>query len=252
MSKHRIVSCIFLGYFFIIIYLIFGYDVSYYWLILLGILWLGITSWGVFDLRLNYFLSVYYHQKTNARIVALTFDDGPTEWTGEFLSLLEKYKAKATFFCIGNQIKQYPEIFEQIIQNQHEIGNHTQSHLNQTGFLSYQKLKKEILNNDEIIEKYMGEKPSYFRPPFGVSNPTFAKVLQDTNHQVIGWSVRSLDTVIKEEKTIAKRVLRKVKPGSIILMHDTSEKSLLALERILQELYNNQYQMVTISELKIR
>ncbi len=250
MSNHRIISCVFLGFFIVVIYLIFKFEIAYYWLILLGIIWVGMISWGAFDLRLNYFLKVYFHQKTNQKLVAITFDDGPTEWTTEFLMLLEKYRAKATFFCIGNQINQFPEIFEQIIQNQHEVGNHTQSHLHQTGFLSYQELKNEILKNDEIIEKYLGKKPCYFRPPFGVSNPTYSKVIKATKHEVIGWSVRSLDTIIKDEKSIAKRVLRKVKPGSIILMHDTSEKSLFALERVLQELHKNQYQFVTISELK--
>ncbi|MEG1020560.1 MAG: polysaccharide deacetylase family protein, partial [Myroides sp.] len=74
------------------------------------ILWLGITAWGSFDIRLNYFVKAYSsNKKINRNIVALTFDDGPTEITPEILNLLEKYNQKATFFCIGKQIEKYPE-----------------------------------------------------------------------------------------------------------------------------------------------
>ena len=181
--------------------------------------------------------------------IALTFDDGPTEFTPRFLELLEKYDQKATFFCIGKQIEKHPEIFKQTVKNRHEIGNHTFSHSNMTGFFSSSKMTEEITRNDKIILQETGISNDLYRPPFGITNPNIAKAIRKTGKKSIGWNIRSFDTAISDEKKILQRVLPKIKPGSVILLHDTSEKSLMVLEQILLYLKKEDYQSVSVSQL---
>lgn len=102
---------------------------------------------------------------------------------------------------------------------------------------------------NEIIEKTIGESVRIFRPPFGVTNPSIARGVKWLNCEVIGWSVRSLDTVIEQPERILKRITSKVKKGDIILLHDTSEKSIMVLERLLQFLNKKKLKSVTVQEL---
>lgn len=233
------------------IILIIGMIISgnYGWLLLIGIVWLALTIWGAFDIRLGYFLPVFYRKKINKKVIAITFDDGPTEFTSKILDVLQKYNAKATFFCIGKQIEKHPDIFRRIHAEGHQIGNHSYSHSNSFGFFSAEKIKEELQKTDLIIEKITGKKNHYFRPPFGVTNPHIAKAVKMLNHQVIGWNIRSLDTVIEDKNKILQRITNKIQPGSIILLHDTSEKTLWVLEQLLLTLQGENYQIVTIEKL---
>ncbi len=217
--------------------------------VLLILIFIGVIAWGSFDIRLNYFLKSFNKNfEIKEKKIALTFDDGPTELTPKFLELLKQNNTKATFFCIGKQIEKHPEIFKQIIENGHEIGNHTFSHDNKTGFLSTKKMMEEIVKCDKTIENF-GISTSLYRPPFGVSNPNIAKAISNLNKKSIGWNIRSLDTILKDPEKIFKRIQKKIKPGSIILLHDTSEKSAEVLEKLLLFLEQNQYETVTVSEL---
>src|SRR5690554_4831823 len=233
------------------IILIIGMIISGYygWLLLIGIVWLGLTVWGVFDIRLGYFLPVLYRKKTNKKTIAITFDDGPTEFTPKVLDILEKYKAKATFFCIGKQIEKHPDICIRIHSEGHQIGNHSYSHSNSFGFFSAEKIKAELQKTDSLIEKITGKKNHYFRPPFGVTNPHIARAVKALNHKVIGWNIRSLDTVIEDKNKILNRITHKIQPGSINLLHDTSEKTLWVLEQLLLTLQRENYKTITIEKL---
>lgn len=214
-----------------------------------GIIWLGLTTWGAFDIRLGYFVTTINSKKTKNNKIAITFDDGPTEFTPKFLDLLAKYDAKATFFCIGKQIEKHPEILERIYKAGHQIGNHSYSHSNSFGFFSSEKVKEEIQKADTLIEQITTKENQYFRPPFGVTNPHIAKAVKQTKHKVIGWNIRSLDTVIDDEKKILNRITKKIKSGSIILLHDTSDQSLRVLEHLLLTLQQKNFQPVTIEKL---
>ena len=129
------------------------------------------------------------------------------------------------------------------------IGNHSFTHSKNIGFFSKEKMLEEISQTDISIAKFLGKKPRYYRPPFGVTNPNIAKALKDTKHYVIGWNVRSLDTKIKTEEKILKRIKSRISPGSIILLHDTSLKSLRVLEQLLVFLQENNYEAVTVEQL---
>ncbi|MNE35774.1 Peptidoglycan-N-acetylglucosamine deacetylase [compost metagenome] len=155
----------------------------------------------------------------------------------------------ATFFCIGSQIEKYPDIFKRIIAENHIVGNHSYSHSNKIGLFSKAEMIFEIERTDEIIQKYSNKKSNYYRPPFGVTNPNIAKALKFTKHKVIGWNIRSLDTKIQSEEKILKRIKKRLSPGSIILLHDTSEKTVRVLEQLLVILSENQYEAVTVETL---
>jgi len=197
-------------------------------------------------MTLNYFIESFIHKRTKIKEVALTFDDGPTEFTPKFLDILKEKNIKATFFCIGTQIEKYPEIFQRIINEGHAIGNHTYSHSNNTGFLSTSKMIEEILECDEVMLKTGNIKTHLYRPPFGVTNPNITKAIKKTQKRSIGWNVRSLDTVINDDKKIYKRITKNLKKGSIILMHDTSDKSYKVLVDLLLFLEREKYSTFTI------
>src|SRR5690606_36052460 len=125
MFQHKIISL------FSIILIIGAIILGYYGCILvMGIICLGFSIWGVFDIRLRYVVPVIYRKKTDIRKIAITLDDGPTDFTPKVLDLLEKYNAKATFFCIGKKIEKYPDICRRIYSEKHQLGNHSYSHSN--------------------------------------------------------------------------------------------------------------------------
>ncbi|WP_312341196.1 polysaccharide deacetylase family protein [Chryseobacterium binzhouense] len=213
------------------------------------ILFSGVVIWGSFDITLRYFVNSFIHKRTKIKEVALTFDDGPTEFTPQFLDLLKEKNIKATFFCIGKQIQKYPEIFQRIISEGHTIGNHTYSHSKNTGFLSTSKMIEEIEKCDEVMLKIGNIKTNLYRPPFGVTNPNIAKAIKKTKKNSIGWNVRSLDTVIIDEKKILRRVTKDLKRGSIILLHDTSEKTYQVLVELLLFLEREKYSTFTVDSV---
>lgn len=210
----------------------------------LGLLFVGLLSWGVFDIRLGYFVPTLCRLKNKQkRQVVLTFDDGPTELTLLFLDLLNRYEVKAIFFCIGRQIAQYPQIVQRIKDEGHLIGNHTYSHIPQNCFASTAVMTQEIQQTDALLAQ-LGIVTPYFRPPYGVTNPHIAKAAKRMGKIVVGWDIRSLDTVIKDETRLWSRVVSKLTQGNIILMHDTSERTLHVLEQLLEYLKANDYQVV--------
>lgn len=249
MLKHKILYPFFLVAGFITLLLgIFGY--SFAWFLVLLLLSIGLTAWGAFDIRLGYFTDTFFRKKYNARgRVALTFDDGPSLYTTEVLRVLKAYQYKATFFCIGKQVQAYPHIAKQIIDEGHTIGNHTYAHPKHFGFLKEKDVVDELEECDLIIQQTIGKKPAFFRPPFGVTNPSVAKAVQYTKHRVIGWSNRSLDTVTLEEDRIYRRVCEKLKSGDIILFHDASQRTVNVLKRLLPYLQKEGYLSVSVDDL---
>lgn len=220
------------------------YTLGWGYYLTLGLLFVGLLSWGVFDIRLGYFVPTLCRLKNKQkRQVVLTFDDGPTELTPLFLDLLNRYEVKAIFFCIGRQIAQYPQIVQRIKEEGHLIGNHTYSHIPQNCFASTAVMTQEIQQTDALLAQ-LGIVTPYFRPPYGVTNPHIASAARRTGKRVIGWDIRSLDTVIKDETRLWSRVVSKLTQGNIILMHDTSERTLHVLEQLLKYLKANDYQVV--------
>jgi peptidoglycan/xylan/chitin deacetylase (PgdA/CDA1 family) len=202
------------------------------------------------------FIQLGFHLKANCnnplekeKNVALTFDDGPHEMTLLVLDVLKKHNAKATFFCIGKNIEKHPEILQQIIFEGHTVGNHSYNHSRLFDFYRKDRLIAEILKTDALIEKISGKKTILFRPPFGVTNPSIKSALEVTKHHVIGWNIRSLDGIIKNEKFVFNRIKKLISPGGIVLLHDTSLQSVKALERLFKFIEQNEYRVVSLEQL---
>jgi peptidoglycan/xylan/chitin deacetylase (PgdA/CDA1 family) len=198
------------------------------------------------------FISSNFHVKTYCcnplEIIALTFDDGPNENTLSVLEILKKYNVKATFFCIGKNIEKHPEILKRIVEEGHIVGNHSFSHSNFFDFYRIDRLVAEIQKTNDLIESISGKKAQLFRPPYGVTNPSIRRALEVTKHKVIGWNIRSLDGILKNEKIIFARIKNRIAPGGIVLLHDTAH-TVTILERLMLHLEENEYKVVSIEAL---
>ncbi|MBM1105515.1 polysaccharide deacetylase family protein [Aurantibacter crassamenti] len=215
------------------------------------ILWFLLTLCGSFFIRWNYHLTSLSENKNVIESqISLTFDDGPNpEFTPKILELLEQYNAKATFFLIGKHAEKHPNIVQNILRQGHSIGNHTYSHTNDFGFFRTNKVINELRTTNTIVEKISGYKMRLYRPAFGVTNPSIQEAVTKLNVSSIGWSVRSLDTTNRSEEVILKRITAKVTKGDIILLHDTSTKTVDVLERLLLFLQVNNLKSVPVEQL---
>ncbi len=157
-------------------------------------------------------------------VIYLTFDDGPTpEITDWVLNTLQLYNAKATFFCIGNNIKKHPTIFNNIIKNQHSIGNHTFNH--EMGWrTNNEDYVSSVLKTQEIIATTNSktQNTKLFRPPYGKIKRSQSKLLNKQNYKIVMWSVLSwdFDTSVKVQRCL-KNVINNTKSGDIIVFHDS-------------------------------
>lgn len=179
------------------------------------------------------------------KIIALTFDDGPSYYTKSILETLNKYNIKATFFVIGNKVKTYKDILKKVIESGNEIGNHTYNH-KLLSRLKDDEFKEQINKTQELIKEYTGYSPTIFRPSYGTINKRLKKMI---NLEIVLWNIDTLDWKYKSYKTIAKRAISKARDGGIILMHDTHKRSNDALKIIIEELLKQGFEFVTISEL---
>lgn len=189
------------------------------------------------------------------KCVALTFDDGPhPTYTPEILDILDKYDAKATFFVIGQNAEQYPDIVLDAYSRGHEIGNHTYSHPDLKK-ISVEKLMEEIQKTQDVITEITGETPRLFRPPGGyVSNPIVEELMNlDCNAVLWSWRQDTRDWACPSVDCVVSGVLKNLKDGDIILFHDynAGKKSPTpqALDHILKTLSQDGYRFVTVSEL---
>ncbi len=215
------------------------------------IIWLVLTIIGSFHIRWNYFLKANHSNKqVKENVIALTFDDGPNkEFTPKILSLLKKYNAKATFFCIGKNVKDHPDILNKTVKDGHLIGNHSYNHHNSFGFLSTEKVIDELEKTKNIIEEAVDLKVHFFRPPFGVTNPNIAKAVKNLNLHTFGWSIRSLDTIAKDPEKVYQKIISKIKKGDVLLMHDANSLSVTVLEKVLKYLDQNNIKTITLDKL---
>ena len=161
---------------------------------------------------------------TNEPIVYLTFDDGPTpEITEWVLFQLKEYNAKATFFCIGNNIKMYPEIFKKVIEEGHAIGNHTFNHVK--GWKTSNKTYiNEVESCEEVIRKSsLKHQPTkLFRPPYGKIKPSQSRILRKKGYKIIMWDVLSVDFDVNiTSQNCLNNVIENIENGSIIVFHDS-------------------------------
>ena len=223
-------------------------DIKYVVLVLC--IWFLIVFIGSSFIASNYHVKTYCSNPSiSEKKIAITFDDGPHEITLSVLEVLKKYNVKATFFCIGKNIELHPKILKRTINEGHAIGNHSYSHAPFFDFYNKDQVIAEIEKTDILIESVLGTKTTLFRPPYGVTNPSIRRALAVTKHKTIGWNIRSLDGIIKNEKFLISRIIKSIKPGGIVLLHDTSMETVNVLEQVLYFLEKNNYSVVPLEEL---
>ncbi len=171
----------------------------------------------------------------------LTIDDGPDPSdTPRILDLLERHGARATFFLIGERARRHPELVTAIIRRGHQVGHHTQTHPAGTFWCASPARVRAELDEGLFSLRQAGADPRWFRPPVGIKNVFLGRSLNERGLQCVGWSVRSLDTLSREPERVAARVMRSVKPGSIVLVHEgpclDRRVRVRALELVLQQL----------------
>ncbi|MDD5627020.1 MAG: polysaccharide deacetylase family protein [Patescibacteria group bacterium] len=180
--------------------------------------------------------------------VFLTFDDGPSApFTNEILDILAGFQVLASFFVCGKNVERHPEIAKRIAAGGHTLGNHSYSHsrfLSLTGCLS-----SEIEKTQSIIQEVTGVRVKFFRPPWGYVRPWLASYLKKQGYQLALWDIKVYDWQKPAAAIIAKRVLQKVKPNAVILLHDGDRtrlscdrsQTVLALPMIIQNLKEKGY-----------
>lgn len=182
----------------------------------------------------------------NKKSIAITFDDGPSKYTSELLDVLKTYDASGTFFVIGNKVEIYSDTMRRMVKEGNEIGNHSYNHKWLTR-VTQQEFDHQINQTQDIIKKVTGFTPRLMRPTYGAVNE---KVRHQTNLKVVMWTVDTRDWENKNVKSIIRKTLPNIQDGSIILMHDTKERTVEVLKKLLHELKKENYQFVTVSELE--
>lgn len=153
--------------------------------------------------------------------IALTIDDGPDpEVTPQVLDILERHGVRATFFCIGARAARHPELCREIVRRGHAVENHTQHHPHYFALLGPAGLAREILSAQTTLAGITGCTPRFFRAPAGFRSPLLDPVLARLGLQLATWSQRSFDTRVARPAVVLRRLLRGVKAGAILLLHD--------------------------------
>jgi peptidoglycan/xylan/chitin deacetylase (PgdA/CDA1 family) len=186
---------------------------------------------------------------THLKCVALTFDDGPGEYTGKLLDLLRARGVRATFFVVGQMVAadKGGHNTRRIVAEGHEIGNHSWSHPDLTRLPDH-ALRFQIEHTDDVVEKLTGVRMRVMRPPYGSTNRRVAAEARREGLAQILWSVDTLDWRDRVPAIVARRA-GKAGVGSIVLMHDIHRSTVEAVPRVLDVLAHKGYTLVTISEL---
>lgn len=222
--------------------------------------------WASASIRSGVYVRAFCRENTDRKVVYLTFDDGPhPPETERVLDVLRERGARATFFLIGSKVSGNEAALRRMLEEGHALGLHTYSHAGTFPLLSFDKMLADVNEGKRSVESVAGKKISLFRPPFGVTNPTIAKVIRTLGLQTVGWDVRSFDTMFCKSSEhsckqsgysckqsehsckqsgysckqsehdwyvpVVERIMKQVRPGSVILLHDRLDgaSELLAL-----------------------
>jgi peptidoglycan-N-acetylglucosamine deacetylase len=222
-----------------------------YWfvIVIITILWSGFFLLASFSINSGVYVKTICRGSEAGRNIAITFDDGPDQNTPIILEILASRNAKASFFLIGEKAEKNKNLVESIKNANHTIGNHTYNHKPYFPIMGVRKITGNIAATQAVLQKISGEEPVYFRPPFGVTNPLIAQALKRFKLVVIGWSVRSLDTIKKDPEKVLTRITKRLKPGSIILLHDTTKNVAPILQGLLLYCKKQDLTPVSLDEL---
>jgi len=182
--------------------------------------------------------------------IAMTFDDGPSAvLTPKLLDLLAAHHIKATFFVIGENVAEHPEIVSRAAREGHEIGNHSWSHPN-LGKMSDESVRRQLRQTDDAIKSATGNRPTLMRPPYGSITAREKRWIHDEfGYDIILWDVDPYDWKRPGPAVVRARILKETRPGSIVLSHDIHPGTIEAMPSTFDELEAKGFKFVTVSEL---
>ena len=205
-----------------------------------------LTGWQTIDDKDCYFDEDGKYDETKQRpMIALTFDDGPGEYTEELINCLVENNAKATFFMLGQNVEAYPEIAKELSDAGMELGNHSYSHPDLVT-IGAEAAAQQVSNTDAALKAATGFEATVMRPPGGSFNDSVKAAI---NHPLIIWSIDTRDWATKSEDQTYQVVMDNAQDGSVVLMHDIHEWSVKAAIRMIPDLIAKGFKLVTISEL---
>lgn len=200
-----------------------------------------------------------YREPNREKMVALTFDDGPSPvWTPKILDELKRAGVKATFFMLGEHVEKYPDVARRVAQEGHEIGNHSFDH-HVLIYYKMDEIEREIKDTQRAIKDATGKTTTYFRPPKAWLTREEKKKINELGYEVVLWSLNSKDWVTFDDKYMREYIVRNIRPGDIILFHDSGgvfsteggdrHETVITIYRLTEKLREKGYKLVTISEL---
>lgn len=187
--------------------------------------------------------------------VAITIDDGPDpQVTPQVLSLLGSHGVSASFFCVGERVERHPELAREIVRRGHAIENHTQRHRHTFSLLGPGGIEAELMEAQDSIVQATGESPRFFRAPAGLRNPFLEPVLHRLNLRLASWTRRGFDTVNADAADVHRRLVRSLRGGDILLLHDGNSARgrsgapviMEVLPRLLDTLQSRRLQPITL------
>jgi peptidoglycan/xylan/chitin deacetylase (PgdA/CDA1 family) len=171
------------------------------------------------------------------REISLTFDDGPDpDVTPRVLDLLDRYQAKASFFCIGENVAAQPELVKEIVRRGHSVENHSYRHHRAFAFFGISRLKREVDSAQSAVASITGRTPVFFRAPAGFRSPFLDSVLAPRGLRYVSWTRRGFDAVSTDPQRILKRLTTGLAAGDVLLMHDSAPVVLAVLPPLLEQL----------------
>lgn len=250
MKRFYIITALFAGLLFLIIFLSYLEPLRLPLLIILLLIYSLLLIYGASSLSSQLFLSASCRGDKASGKLAITFDDGPHgKRSMEILELLQKHSCRASFFLIGNRADRSPEIVVKMKKAGHLVGNHSYSHSSFFPLYGKARIRKELERTNSILEAAGSGPIRFFRPPFGVSNPNVAGGLKGTGMEVAGWSIRSFDTRNQAAEKVVKKIIRKMGGGEVILLHESSEHIMEILDQLLPAIEAAGLECVRLDEM---
>ena len=226
--------------------------VSFKFSLLTNLLLSMVLVLGSRDILAAYSPKPIHAVKTDQKIVALTFDDGPSKPdTDQILAILDKHNVKATFFVVGMNIKRYPDLIQKIIKKGHALGNHSMYH-DKLSKWPAEKIAKDLSSVDKLLRAQGYEQEIFFRAPYGLLSPNIESALSQLQKRHFLFNFLPKDWENPPPQVIHDRVMARAKPGFIITLHDGwdhRENTVKATDMIIQSLKAKGYQFATASEL---
>jgi peptidoglycan/xylan/chitin deacetylase (PgdA/CDA1 family) len=228
----------------------FAAPLPWWYFAALTAIFIAIVSAGSSRISSGYHIKAICRGRTGRKEIAITFDDGPlAPATAHILDILKANEVPAAFFCIGSRMKDSPGLLRRIHEEGHLIGNHSFNHGFFFDLYGRKRLARELRETAEMTRQLTGMKPLYFRPPYGVTTPSLAAAIKAEGCHCIGWNVRSLDTVTKDGGQLLSKALKSIRPGDIVLFHDTVKITAGILQQYIDAVHEQGFRFVRLDQL---